>query len=439
MHELTRRRLIAASTAGLAGALAGCSDTSPTPGGENGSGGGNSTEQTNTETPTATTTAGPSIDYPDLAEATERIVDSIAWHATSYDDVMTQVRVHGNQVSNLAGDLRESGSVTENDLDELESRTTAMAEFVRTNVQPYYPVSDAVVDGNNTYVQQVKIASQRGDAGAIDSSLQRLEGFYANYGRRPFIDEQFPNGPIHQRLFDRLRRGTKAENAVFGVFHPESGFYTACHHDDKPKDPTQDGVPQHVHEWESGHVVVSHTHAHEGSHTLQGHMNEPRDRKLLAYRDGQIDQLSDADPEDPRLTAYGVERPDVFGPVSLPDEREDLVYVTVNERTEEFDASVMQIQTFETVEGAESAVEGILAADVFEEGTFTLVDKKDYTLDLQRIYYAHEGTTFYSYLLQLGRIVVAFTPDETEWGSQTDWPDEVTMTWFADTTPLEND
>ncbi|MFB6160138.1 MAG: hypothetical protein ABEJ61_03070 [Haloferacaceae archaeon] len=436
MHELTRRRLIAAGTAGIAGALAGCSDTSPTPpgaGNESGSGGGNG--GTATPTPTATT-KGPQIDYPDLAKATETIVDSIVWHATSYDQVMTQLRVYGGQISALANDLRAAESVTQNDLEQLESRTTGMATYVGANVQPYYPVTGAVLDGNNTYVQQVKLAAERGDPGALDTALQRLADFYGNYGRRSFIEEQFPNGPIYQKLFDRIRRGKGAKNAVFGVFHPASGFHTACYRDTTPEDPSSDGVPQHVHEWPSGHVVVTHTHGHDPTHSLQAHLNEPRSRKLIAYRDGQFDLLADDDAGNPRVLAYSVERADIFGPVNLPAERSDVVYLTVNEKTTDFDQSVVQIQTFESVGKATAAVESLLSADVFEQGTYPLVEDKNYRLDLSRIYYSHQGSTFYAYLLRVGRFVVTFSPSETEWGSRTDWPDEVASTWFADKTPL---
>lgn len=441
MHELTRRRLIAAGTAGLAGALAGCSDTSPTPtdgGNGSGSGGGSGGNgKKTTAKPTPTTTKGPQLDFPDLAKATETIVDSVAWHATSYTQVMTQLRVHGGQVSGFGKTLREAESVTENDLQELESKTTAMAEFVRTNVQPYYPVSDAVIDGNNTYVQQVKLAAQRGDPSALDAALQRLVDFYANYGRRSFTEAQFPNGPIHQKLFDRLRRGGKTDNAIFGVFHPPSGFYTACHRDARPDEDTEDGVPQHVHEWPSGHVVVTHTHQHDAGHSLQAHLNEPRNRKILAYRDGQFDILSDDDPGNPRVLAYSVHLSDIFGPVSLPDERDDVVYVTVNEPTPDFDESVLQIQTFESVDAAKAAVETLLSADVFEQGTFPLVNAKDYRLDLRRIYYSHQGTTFYAFLLQVGRSVVTFAPNDREWGSKIEWPGEIAFTWFTDKTPLK--
>lgn len=442
MHELTRRRLIAAGTAGLAGALAGCSDTSPTPtdgGSGSGSGGGNGQGKTTTKKPTPTTTKGPKIDFPDLAKATDTIVDSIVWHATSYTQVMSQLRVHGGRIASFGKDLREAKSVTQNDLEQLESMTTAMAEYVRTNVQPYYPVSGAVIDGNNTYVQQVKLAAQRGDPSALDSSLQRLVDFYGNYGRRSFTEDQFQNGPIHQKLFDRLRRGKGANNAIFGVFHPASKFYAACHRDAVPEDATEDGVPQHVHEWPSGHLVVTHTHKHDAAHSLQAHLNEPRSRKILAYRDGQFDILSDDDAGNPRVLAYSVHRSDIFGPVSLPDEREEMVYVTVNEPTPDFDESVLQIQTFDSVDAAKAAVETLLSADVFEQGTYPLVNAKNYRLDLRRIYYSHQGTTFYAYLLQVGRNVVTFAPNETEWGSKVDWPDEISLTWFADTTPLKSD
>jgi hypothetical protein len=434
MHELTRRRLMAAGTAGIAGAFAGCADSAPSSGdggdesdgSDDGSSGGETTE------PTATT-EGPGSEYPDLATATETIVDGIVWHGESYGSVMREVRGYGRGIAALGSDLREADSVTRNDLDRLESRTTAMAEYVRTNVEPHYPVADAVVDGNNVYLQQVNLAAERGDPGGIDSALGRLVDFYGNYGRRSFIEEQFPNGPVHQKLFGRLRHSDGGATAVFGLFHPASDFVTACHRDD------EDGVPQHIHEWESGHVVVAHTHEHGDGHSLQDHMNEPRDRTLLAYGDGQFDLLADEDPEDPRLTAYGVERSDVFGPVSLPDERTDVAYVTVNERTETFDQSVVQIQTFETPEGASGAVESMLAADVFAEGTYTLVEGEEDGVDLRRVYYAHEDTTFYTYLLRVGRAVVTFTPSQTEWENRSAWPDEVTMTWLADRTPLEEE
>lgn len=419
MRRLTRRRLLALGGAGLAGGLSGCSsgsdaNTAPPP-----SGGGADGTPTPTATPT-TTESGPDLRYPDFADRTARVADGIVWHATRWTRVMSEVRVHANRVIGVVEKLQAADTITENDLAGLKRRTTDMADYLQEAVVPHYAVPDeSLLNGNNVYVQQLKIASRRGDSGAQDSKLRRIHTVYRNYGRRSFLERAFPNGPIHAKLYEDIG----GSGAVYGAFHPPSGFVVALTADTMPEE-TDDGVPQHVHQFPSGHVVVAHAHSHDGTHSLDDHENEPKTRRLYAYRDGQFDILHDTNPEVPKIVDFEPELIDVFESVSVPDRREDVVYATVNDPTADFVHLPLQIQRFDSVTTARETVEFLLSADVFEEGTAAVAGR-----EWRRIYYTQQETNIYAFLLRTGSYVVTLFPEPVAWGERVDWPGPFENTW----------
>lgn len=428
MTRLSRRRLLALGGAGIAGALSGCSEgTEPATEGSNGGGNGNGGgDGTGSPTPTATTQPGPELRYPDFADRTAGVVDGIVWHATQRDPTMTQVRVRANRVIGAVKSMRESDTITENDIAELERRTTEMAEYVREAVVPYYPVPDgAVLNGNNALVQQLKLASQRGDTEGQRTQLRRIGALYAKYGDRTFLDSTFPNGPIHAKLFGDVAASAEGDG-VFGVFHPASGFVEPVTRDKNADDKTDDGVPQHVHEFPSGHVVIAHAHEHKGGHNLGDHDNEPATRQLYAYRNGQFDIMQDTNAERQILTDFEPHMPDVFRSVSVPDRRSDVVYVTVNAPTRDFVDLPLQIQVFDSVATAAETVDFLLSADVFQEGTTDVAGR-----EWRRIYYTQQDTNVYAFLLQTGPHVITVFPEPVTWEDRVDWPGPFTLSWIA--------
>ena len=443
-QPLTRRRVVAGTTA-LVAALAGCSDESGDggengsggDGGENGSGGESGTptpgpEQTPSGTPT------PQTAYPDLAERTLTVAESLRWHATEYDAATRQLRTLANQVVGVVAELRETSSVTANDLTRIEDATTAVAEFVRQNIQPYYPVEDAVSNGNNTFVQQVKLAAERGDPQSLDSALERLERYYGNYTDRPFYETNFPNDVVHERLYGRATRDG-ATSLLFGLFHPDSD-YVAVANEDRTDDLNTDGVAQHAHTWDSGHVSVTHVHPHDDAHTTRNHDDEPTDRRVYAYnRDaGRVDILADAAPDQLRMDAYEPRHTDVFGPVRLSESATDESYVEVGYTDDDFGTTtIAHLQTFPTVDDTQSAVQELLAADVFEQGTGRIIDDVDEAREWRRVFYTRDDVTLYAFTLELGRVLVTVAPSETEWANRADWPGPLADCWLADTSPLE--
>lgn len=429
MDELTRRRLLATGGAGLTGVLAGCADSGGSEETPVSNGGGGSTP-TPTPTPNATTTnatttaPGPEVEYPDFAARTGRIADGIVWHATRWNAAMGQVRNLAYGVVGTTRDLMEAGTVTKTDIAELERKTTAFAEFMRETVVPHYTVEDVLLKGNNVYLQQLKIASRRGDTQGQQQQLRRIEGKYANYTRTSFLETVFRNGPIHAKLYDDLTAGS---DAVFGLFHPDSGFVEVANADKTPDDDATDGVPQHVHELDSGHVVVAHTHDHDDAHNLGEHTNEPTDRRLYAYRNGQFDIVRDPDLDRQDLTTYEPGLTDVFGSVTLPDRHEALVYGTVNTPTANFVQLPFQIQRFESPRAAADAVEFLLSADVFQEGTTDFGGRP-----WRRVFYTQQETNIYAFLLRTAAYVITVFPESVPWEDRVDWPKgPFRRTWIA--------
>lgn len=453
MRETFTRRRVVAGTTGLIAALAGCGGESPADEGENtdsgnggGGGGGTSTPQ---QTSTGTTT--PQAVNAELAEQSSIVARDILWHATEYEDTMRQLRIRANRVLGVVSELRDSDSVTTAELTRLEDATTAMAEFVRQDVQPYYPVDDTVVNGNNRFVQQIRLASERGDTEALDAELQRAATFYRRYARRSFAETQFPNDVVYERLYGLLTRNNST-NVLFGLFHPESG-YVAVSHEDRTDDDKTDGVPQHFHEFDTGHVVATIVHEHnEGLHTTGDHRNEPVDRRVYAYNreTGHVDILADDEPNTFRMESnkantdpYQPERTDIFAPVRVDDADEEF-YVEFgytddpDEDASPFASSLIgQFQTFSTSGAAQDAVESLLAGDVFEQGVGRIIENREDAREWRRVFYTRDGTTLYAYMLAVGRVVVTLAPSRDEWDARADWPGPVAESWLGDPTPLD--
>jgi hypothetical protein len=452
--RISRRRALATGATGLLVALAGCSDESGDGGGGSGGGDGSGGGSggvcggSDTPTPTATPTPGPQLQYPELTAQTDLVTENVVWLGTERDRAMTRLRTLSNRPVGIARELREASSVTESDITRLEDATTAVAEFVRQNVQPYYPVADAVTNGNNTFVQQVKLAAQRGDTRALDRALERLRTFYSNYTKRSYFDSRFPKDVVYERLYDRMTRDDTEEMA-FGLFHPGSDYVAVSHADLEPDDISEDGVPQHTHTWDDTHVVTAHVHEHGDLHGARNHENEPVDRLVYAYNrsTGGFDILTDDAPDQPRMDAYVVARSDVFAPVRLPDRHVDEAFVTVSRTDSEDDENLgsefgdnmpVHLQRFESVEATRGAVEDLLAADVFEQGTTRIREDDDEDArDWRRVFYTKEGASLYAYMLNLGEVLVTVAPSETEWGNRADWPGPVRECWLGDASPRD--
>jgi hypothetical protein len=427
MRRLSRRRLLALGGAGLAGGLSGCStgsnsDTARPGGGGNGGNGGD----TATPTPSATTSPGPELRYPAFAERTARIADGIVWHATRWDPTMGEVRSHANRVVSAVLSMQEADTITASDIDALEERTTEMATYLREAVVPHYTVPDeAVLTGDNVLVQQLRIASQRGDTESQRSQLRQITSLYEKYTQSYFLENAFPNGPIQAKLFGDLAAG-EGTSAVFGVFHPASRFVETVTSETSTPTASDDGVPQHTHEFPSGHVVVAHAHPHGGTHDLGQHENEPVTRQLYAYRNGQFDILQDTNAELPNLTAFEPHLIDVFRSVSVPDRREDVVYASVNDPVADFVALPLQIQQFDSAATAAEAVDFLLTSDISQEGTTSVAGR-----EWRRIFYTQQGTNIYAFLLQTGSCVITLFPEPVAWGERVDWPGPFGTTWVV--------
>ncbi len=425
--SIRRRRLLAAGAAGLAG-LAGCSGGGDDGGGGGGGGGGgDDTTPTPTPTPTpnatATTPPGPSYELPAFVERTRAIADGIAWHATEWGPAMARLRTLAQRVAGTAEQLLDADTVTENDVATVAGHATAVAEYLADEIQPHYAVSKPVIDGDNVHVQQLEVASRRGDTRRRDDALRRLRTVYTNYSRTDFYERVFTNGPITAKLYDDLGA---ADDVVYGLFHPPSGFVEVSHADETPEDPANDGVPAHVHEFPSGHVTVAHVHDRSGPHGLDDHENEPKSRRLYAYRNGAIDVLEDTRLERRQFDDFEPALTGIFRSVSLPDRRTDVAYVTVNRRSPDFAALPVQIQTFDGVEAASEGVSFLLDTDVFQDGTERIGGRP-----WRRIYYTQQETTIYAFLLRAGPYVLTVFPESVPWGRRVDWPEgPLSPTWL---------
>ncbi|MFB6167799.1 MAG: hypothetical protein ABEJ43_03015 [Haloferacaceae archaeon] len=459
--RISRRRALATGATGLLVALAGCSDESGDDGSDGSDGGSGSPDGSDgtatptpaaTATPTATATPGPQLRYPELAAQTRLVTENVVWLGAERDRAMTRLRTLANGAVGVARELRGASSVTQSGITRLEDATTAVAEFVRQNVQPYFPVQEAVTKGNNVYVQQVKLAAGRGDTRALDEALGRLQTFYGNYTKRAYFESQFPNDVVHARLYDRMTRDDSKKMA-FGLFHPKSGYVAVSHADLEPDDIDANGVPHHTHTWGDTHLVTAHVHDHPDLHSTRDHQNEPADRLVYAYNrsTGGFDILTDGKPDQQRMDAYVVDRTDIFGPVRLPDRHLDEAFVTVSRTdTEKIDGEPVphgrnfgdnvpiHLQRFESAEATRAAVEDLLAANVFEQGTTRIRANDDENArDWRRVYYARDGDSLYAYMLDLGAMLVTVAPGQTEWGSRADWPGPVRDCWLGDASPQD--
>ncbi|MFB6282304.1 MAG: hypothetical protein ABEH40_09820 [Haloferacaceae archaeon] len=423
MRRLSRRRLLALGGTGLVGALSGCSDGSEPATEPADDGGGSGGTETPTPTPTATTEPGPEIEHPGFADRTGRVANGIVWHATEWGRTMSQVRVRANRVLGQVESLRSADPITENGIAALETAATEMADFLREAVVPHYEIPDeSVLNGNNVLIQQLKVASRRGDREGQRTQLRRIELLYRKYAQRSFLETAFRNGPIHAKLLDAVAANA---GALFGAFHPASGFVELVTADKAPDSP-DDGVPQHVHEFPSGHIVVAHAHSSDTGHNIGNHANEPTTRQLYAYRNGQFDILQDTNAEVPDVSLFEPHLIDVFGSVNVPDRREDVVYVSVNDPVADFLALPLQIQLFDSVGTAAETVEFLLSADVFQEGTATVGGR-----EWRRIYYTQQGTNIYAFLLQTGSYLVTVFPEPVPWEERVDWPGPFANAWIT--------
>jgi hypothetical protein len=438
---------VVTGAAGLLGALAGCSDESPESSGGSGGESGGGSDDTPTPTPTASGTPTAELRYPELAAQTGLVAENVVWLGAERDEMMTQLRIRTNRVLGAIQSIRNASSVTQNDLTRLEDATTAVAEFVRQNVQPYFPVQNAVTNGNNTFVQQVKLAAERGDSGSLDQALQRAQTFYVNYTKSTYFDDQFPNDVVHARLYDRMTRDD-TDKMLFGLFYPATDHVAICHADREPDDISENGVPHHEHTWESGHVVTAHAHPHGDAHEVEDHENEPVDRLVYAYNreTGAFDVLEDDEPDEQGMDEYVVRRSDVFAPIRLTDRHVDEAFLTVSSTETQDDEDLgrnfgdnlpVHLQRFGTAREAEAAVEDLLAANVFQQGVGRIQDDDDDAREWRRVYYTRGEATLYAYMLQVGQVVVTAAPAETEWGNRADWPGALVDCWLGDPSPQD--
>lgn len=423
----TRRSVLGLTSLSLAG-LSGCIGNL-LPGSDSGgsqtpasSSGGTPQPSTPTPTPTETATATPTP-TPAIAERTGKIFAQIRWFATEYERAMRRYRLHASRVKEQVTNMSKTGTVTQDDISILREHTDTFGSYVTSELAPHFVLNDTLKRGGLAYVQQLERAVRVGDEGEQRRVLGILSGYYDSITSQTYISKHLSREPIREPLQELLLTSGKA---IVGISYPGTGMLTFTYSNDYKMD--DDGwIPAHYHEWDSGHRMYAHSHDHGQDHDIRDHQNEPDSGRVYAFKDGAVDLLKDTELWRDEMSDYEREFTDVFGPVSRGEDRDDRVYLLVNDVSKEFTAYPLYLQQYADTAAAEAAFDSLYESNVTKIGTKTLAGRT-WT---KSFYNTSGGPSIYLDVAQFGRFVVAAAPSPKPYGRRDEWPDQMQRSWLA--------
>jgi len=425
--SFTRRGLLAAVALAQSNLLGGCfggddgtrADSNPSGGGESTA---TATPKPTTDEPTATTTKTPTpVANAETAAATTDILSEFEWFRTEYDRAIAQFRVNVGGVYDVVTDIQAADERTEADVEAFRSASTDLAEFVQSTLGPHFTVAPALRIGNNVFVRDFERGVSRGDRGFQDSALSRAESFYQRVRSNTYLSNKLSRRPVYGTLYDLLVP-SGATDRIVALVSEDDDFVTWAH-PDLDDSTANDGVDQHTHEFPSGHRFFTHAHAHETTHTVNDHTNEPDLNELYAYGDDGVGLLIDEKSFRERLDDFEPALTNLFGPIKSED-RTVGVTLIVGTVGPGWNSAPVYVEGFDSVEAARAATKP--TDSVGTEGVTSLAGR-----EWERVFYDAAGTTIYAYRLRAGSTVVTALPLDVPWERRPDWSADLAGTWLA--------
>ncbi|MFB6107860.1 MAG: hypothetical protein ABEJ82_03330 [Haloplanus sp.] len=427
--SLTRRGALSLFALAQSNLLGGCFGNSDADGGSS-SGGGSTSTTTPTATPTATETETPTetatrtpkpVRNEALARATGRIGAEFEWLASDYQNAIRGFRVASNAVLTAIDALDVESGLTQEDVDPVETKTTAVADYVSKHLAAHFDVAPALTSGNNVYVQSLQRTIERSDEDAQRSTLARMRLFYQRVGTNEYIANEFSRKPAYDALYARLV--PNSEDRIVAVIDPD-GFRTWAY-PDKTDSTATDGVDHHVHTFDGGQRYFTHAHPYDQEHMLRSHQNEPPGDVTYGYADGRVDLMEDTEQWRDRMDDYEAAVKGVFEPVKS-DGRSRALYCFVSHISNGFVTTPLYVESFDSAAAAQSAVEASLDAEVTALGTETFGGR-----DWVRTVYDAGDVTLYAYRIRAGAHVVTAAPARDVWDQRPDWNALLKPTWLG--------
>ena len=143
MDHSRRRMLTLASSLSLP-LLAGCTgmlgssdegDSDSEGGSDDSGGGGSAADATATPTETPTPTPEPTSEF---LVRTRNVMDEISWFGTQYQRARRRYLLEVKPVTETIAKLKQVNTLTSGDVEELRSKTTALATYVSEELAPHF-------------------------------------------------------------------------------------------------------------------------------------------------------------------------------------------------------------------------------------------------------------------------------------------------------------
>lgn len=449
--DLTRRRLLLATSSVSFPALAGCTgltessnggDGSNGGGGGSGGGGGNGGEETATETGTETETATPEPTDPFLLR-TREIMDQIAWFGSQYQSARRNYLLKLRPVVGTIETLRSRNTLAEADVAELTSKTTALATYVNEELAPYFDLERRLTNGENDLVRNFASAVEQNDTRASQDALSRLAVFYNRAGTESYLNQNLSAHPIEEPLHEMLS-SVDVTKVIFGLSYPPGDNFTTQTFsdeiddedaDDNDENREKDEVRPHSHTFPSGQTIYAHAHVYDSGHDIYSHENEPPNGRVYAFSDGSIDIMKDTEAWRERLADYEAEYTNIFDAVVIRDGRVDYAYVMANElvtdveKEEQFEGRPILIQRFQSESAAATAMDTLLETTLGSAGTTTLADR-----EWTKVFYDYDGPNLYGNVYQIGEFVITTSVSQqphSQRGPKDQWPSQLKSSWLG--------
>jgi len=375
--DWTRRRTLATGATLASAALGGCASVNPLSGGEgggqtgtggtDGSGSGAGSTGTATASPTPTTTPVASRE----GSATEAAFTELAWFAREFPGTVDRYLTAASRALGLVESLDSRASVSEADLDRLESLLNRVETVLYDDLVPHFDAQPGVRSYNDDRLSELRTLRERSDWSAVQEVLTDMTGRYSDLSTRAWVDETFQTDPVGGRLADRLTADGVADRTGVMVYYAPTDTVARVQADPSVYRGSLPG----------------------GRTNLDGYERTFDPTAVTAYRTARA------------FLTYTSLR---FGRPSAP----------------------VFLQQYRDADRAEDAVGRMLSASgaVTAEGTQTLGGQ-----EWRQVFYQANGGVTYAFLLRTGRYVLVAAPSRTAWESRADgWTAPLELGWFWD-------
>lgn len=367
--DSSRRSFLAAALAGVVG-VAGCSDDAGVsyPDDDATNTTGTTTASATTTTADTTTTTGEQTTEtteeqttttppaPALAQETAAIVDEIQWFASSYPHVLERYLSRCDQAIATIQQVKRSSTLTEPQLQKVRDASNRAAAYFDRNLEPHFDVYGPVP---GPHLEEISTFAKRGDIDRAHAELEELLGHFQDVSSTLFVQRELSRDPIHDTLYNRLATN-RAGRALFGF--------------------------------------IEHTSSWKG----WAYPTTPENYSQYTWNAVNADTRRE------------------MGPVMFPDERADVVSITVNEvlstlrwEKDSLPSVPVLVQRYASRDAARRAYDAVVDSTVTVESQTTFGRA---TWDAG--YYYYNGDITYAYLLQVGSFLLSMAPSTTPWNER---------------------